>query len=171
MKKLGCLLVALFVVGFVPKTAHSQVSFYADFSASKLTNSAGTNYLYGPTVGGSIDFVPLGPVKVGADIRGSFVGGGGKRLDGVVVGPRVSLHVKPLNLKPYGEFMFGFARYNDGAGNASTDSQIQVNMGVDHQVAKLIDWRVFEYGYSQYYGQNGQYNPKTFSTGVVFRLP
>ena len=171
MKKLSCLLVALFAVVFASKTAHSQVSFYADFSASKLTNSTGTNYLYGPTIGGSIELLPWGPIKVGGDIRGSFVGSGGKRLDGIVVGPRLSLHVKPLHLKPYGEFMVGFARYNDGAGTASTDSQIQVNTGVDRQVAKLIDWRVFEYGYSQYYGQGGQFNPKTFSTGIVFRLP
>lgn len=174
MKKLVCLIVALAAGVVAPKTAHSQVSFYGDFSASKLTYHSNTNVLYGPTVGAFVDIKTLGPVKFSGDLRGSFVGANGIRLDGVVVGPRVATSVKFLKLKPYAEFMVGFARYNNGlntVASSSSDAEIQVNGGVDRSVAKLIDWRVFEYSYAQYYGLGGQYNPKTFSTGIVFHLP
>lgn len=174
MKKLVCLLVTLLAAFVAPEMAHSQVSFYGNFSASKLTYLSNTNVLYGPTIGSFIDVKKLGPVNLGGDIRASFVGAGGIRLDGVVVGPRVSTSVKFLKLKPYAEFMVGFARYNNGlntVASSSTDSEIQINGGVDRPVARLCDWRVFEYSYAQYYGLGGQYNPKTFSTGIVFRLP
>ena len=174
MKKLVRLLVCL-VAGFlIPGTAHSQVSFYGDFSASKLTYQSNTNVLYGPTIGVFIDLKNLGPVNFSGDIRGSFVGASGVRLDGLVVGPRLATSVKFLKLKPYAEFMVGFARYNNGqnvVASASTDAEIQINGGIDRPIAKLFDWRVFEYSYAQYYGLGGQYNPKTFSSGVVFHLP
>jgi len=173
MKNLFCLMVIL-VIGLVaPKKAHSQVSFYGDFSASKLTYLSNTTILYGPTVGAFVDFHQLGPVKLSADFRGSFLGASGTRLDGVFVGPRFATSVKLLKLKPYAEFMVGFARYNNGlnqVASSSTDAEIQVNAGVDRPVTKRFDWRVFEYSYSQYYGLSGEYNPKTFSTGVVFHL-
>jgi len=121
-----------------------------------------------------VNVADLKIVKLSADLRGSFVGAGGVRLDGVVVGPRVATSVRFLKLKPYAEFMVGLARYNNGlnaVARSSTDSEIQVNGGVDRPVAKLFDWRIFEYSYSQYYGLSGEYNPKTFSTGIVFCLP
>jgi hypothetical protein len=173
MRKLVCLL-ALIAGIVAPNMAHSQVSFYGDFSASKLTYLYNTNVLYGPTVGTFINVATLGPVKLAADLRGTFVGASGVRLDGIVVGPRIATSVKFLKLKPYAEFMVGFARYNNGlnqVASSTTNAEIQINGGVDRPVAKLFDWRVFEYSYSQYYGLSGEYNPKTFSTGVVFHLP
>lgn len=173
MKKLVGLLVFL-TAGFAgPRTAHSQVSFYGDFSASKLTYLSNTNVLYGPTIGSFVDVATFGPVKFSADIRATFVGANGVRLDGVVVGPRFATAIKFQKLNPYAEFQVGFARYNNGmnaVASSSTDSEIQINTGVDRPIAKKFDWRIFEYGYSQYYGLNGQYHPKTFSTGIVFHL-
>jgi hypothetical protein len=173
MKRLVGLLVVLTAGFAAPRTTLCQVSFYGDFSASKLTYLSNTNVLYGPTIGSFIDFASVKHINFSADIRGTFVGAGGVRLDGVVVGPRVATAIKFQKLKPYAEFMVGFARYNNGqnaVASSSTDSEIQVNTGVDRPVARLIDWRVFEYSYAQYYGLGGQYNPKTFSTGIVFHL-
>jgi hypothetical protein len=173
MKRLIGLLVVLTAGFAAPRTAICQVSFYGDFSASKLTYLSNTNVLYGPTIGSFIDFATTRHINFSADLRGTFVGAGGARLDGVVVGPRVATAIKFQKLKPYAEFMVGFARYNNGqnaVASSSTDSEIQVNTGVDRPVARLIDWRVFEYSYAQYYGLGGQYNPKTFSTGIVFHL-
>jgi hypothetical protein len=173
MKKLIGLLVVLTAGSAAPRTAHCQISFYGDFSASKLTYLSNTNVLYGPTVGSFIGVASARHINFSADIRGTFVGAGGVRLDGVVVGPRVATAIKFQKLKPYAEFMVGFARYDNGqsaVASSSTDSEIQVNTGVDRPVARVIDWRVFEYSYAQYYGLGGQYNPKTFSTGIVFHL-
>jgi hypothetical protein len=173
MKKLAGLLV-LFTAGIAgPSTAHSQVSFYGDFSASKLTYLSNTNVLYGPTIGAFANVTDLGPIKFSGDIRGTFVGSNGVRLDSLVVGPRFAAAIKFQKLKPYAEFMVGFARYNNGlnqVASSSTDAEIQVNAGVDRTIAKRFDWRIFEYSYSQYYGLGGEYHPKTFSTGIVFHL-
>jgi hypothetical protein len=174
MKKLVCLFATLVAGALAPNVAHSQVSFYGDFTASKLTYQSNTNVLYGPTVGAFINVANFKIIKFSADVRGTFVGSNGVRLDGVVVGPRFETDVKFLKLKPYAEFMVGFARYDNGlnqVASSSTDAQIQINGGVDRPIARLFDWRVFDYSYEQYYGLSGQYNPKTFSTGIVFHLP
>ena len=174
MKNFVCLFAGLVALVLASNMAHSQVSFYGDFSASKLTYQSNTNVLYGPTIGAFVNIADLKIVKFSGDIRATFTGSSGVRLDGVVVGPRFERDLKFLKLKPYAEFMVGFARYNNGlnqVASSSSDSQIQINGGVDRPIAKLFDWRVFEYSYMQYYGLSGQYNPKTFSTGVVFHLP
>ena len=174
MGKLVCLFLAVLAGAVAPTKALSQVSFYGDFSASKLTFQSNTNILYGPTIGAFVGIANLKAIKFSGDVRGTFVGSDGVRLDGLVVGPRLETDVKFLKLKPYAEFMVGFARYNNGlnqVASSSTDAEIQINGGVDRPVARLFDWRVFEYSYAQYYGLSGQYNPKTFSTGVVFHLP
>jgi hypothetical protein len=173
MRRLVGLLVVLTAGFAASRTAHCQVSFYGDFSASKLTYLSNTNVLYGPTVGSFIDIASAKHINFSADIRGTFVGASGVRLDGLVVGPRIATAIKFQKLKPYAEFQVGFARFNNGlnaVASSSTDSEIQVNVGVDRPVARLVDWRVFEFSYAQYYGLGGQYNPKTFSTGVVFHL-
>jgi hypothetical protein len=174
MKKFFCLLATLLLSAASGAVASAQVSFYGDFSASKLTDVNVTNFLYGPTIGAFLRITALGPVKLDVDLRGSFLSSGGKRLDGVTVGPRFAANARVFRLKPYAEFMVGFARYNNGlnaVAGSTSDAEIQINGGVDRSVSRLFDWRVFEYGYSQYYGLGGIYNPKTFSTGIVFHLP
>jgi hypothetical protein len=174
MKKLVCLFATLVARALAPNVAHSQVSFYGDFSASKLTYQSNTNVLYGPTIGGFVNVANLKIIKFSGDVRGTFTGASGVRLDGVVVGPRLETDLKFLKLKPYAEAMVGFARYNNGLNqpaSSSTDAQVQFIGGVDRPIARLFDWRVFEYSYMQYYGLKQLYNPQTFNTGVVFHLP
>ena len=44
----------------------------------------------------------------------------------------------------------------------------RVQRGItNRQISKRFDWRVFDFGYQQYYGLGGEFKPKTFSTGVV----
>jgi hypothetical protein len=78
------------------------------------------------------------------------------------------LEVKKL--EAYAELLVGFARYDNGAGAASTDAQTEANFGLDVKGRGMLDWRIFEFGYQQYYGLGGEFNPKTFSTGVVVHL-
>jgi hypothetical protein len=109
-------------------------------------------------------------LKFSGDLRGGFYGGS-MRLDGLAIGPKVALPVRKY--EAYGEFLVGFARYNNGLNqpaSSSTDAQIELNFGLDRSITKRLDWRVFEFGYEQYYGLGGEFNPKTFSTGIVAHL-
>jgi hypothetical protein len=164
----GSALLALSLAGATP--AQAQVSVYADFAAAKLTNLTNTYLLYGPTIGLTATLVPLSHVDIGADLRGSFLGGN-RRLDGIAVGPRFSTTVK--GLKPYAEVLVGFARYNDGLGastSATSDAQLDVIVGIDKHIRHRIDWRIVEYSYEQFYALGGQFNPKNFSTGLVYHF-
>jgi hypothetical protein len=150
--------------------AVSQVSAYADFSASKLTNLVQTSVLYGPTLGITAELTHGRRFRLGGDVRGEIYGTS-QRLDAAAVGPRAIVSLGKY--EGYGEFLVGFGRYNDGLGNAAsatTDSIIEINGGVDRNISSRISWRVFEFGYKQFYGLGGQFNPKTFSSGVVFHI-
>ena len=74
------------------------------------------------------------------------------------------------HFEPYVGFLIGFARYNDGVGHATTDAQLAVNAGVTRAIRGRFGWHIFEYGYKQYYALGGQFNPKTFSTGLTYTL-
>jgi hypothetical protein len=167
--KFGWLLV--FVLGAaVAKPASAQVSVYADLSASKLTGGLGTqttNVLYGPTIGLTARIAGNKHLNLSGDVRTGFYQHSAG-LDEVAFGPKVGFAVKKF--EPYAEVLVGFGRYNDPNHAASTDAQMEVNCGLDWKRPGRIDWRVFEYGYQQYYGNGGEFNPKTFSTGLVFHL-
>ena len=150
--------------------AQKEATVFADFTAAKLTNLDATYVLYGPTVGIDLDLARRYGVKFGVDLRGGFYAGGGKKLDGVNFGPRLSKRVK--GFVPYGEFLIGFQRYNNGLGqanSATTDDEFQVNLGVDRAVTKRFDARL-EFGYEEYFALGGQFNPKIFSGGLVYHL-
>ena len=161
---------AMMITAMAAGNASGQVNVYVDFSAAKLTNLVGTSVLYGPTVGAAANFAKAGPVQLAFDLRGAFLGGS-QRLDQISLGPKATLGTRHADV--YAEFLVGYARYNDGLGNpasASTDGEFQIIAGLDHAVTKHVSWRVFEFGYEQYYGLGGQFNPKTFSTGAVYRF-
>jgi len=147
--------------------AHAQASAYVDLTAAKFTGSAGSNYLYGPTFGVSGPVAGSERIVLSFDARGQVLGTS-QKYDSIAVGPRVRVRIKGLD--PYGEFLVGFARYNDGAGNATTDAEINFNAGIERAIKGPISWRIFEYGYKQYYALGGQFNPKSFSTGIVYTI-
>lgn len=171
MKFRWLLLVALGVAAARPASA--QISAYVDLSALKLTGglpTPTTNVLYGPTIGLTGQLGTKAHLKISADLRGGFYGGA-QRMDALTVGPKIGLPIHKFEASA--EFMVGFARYNDGKGNpasSTTDALTQVNVALDRRITERFDWRVVDYSYSQYYGLGGEYNPKTFSTGVVLHL-
>ena len=175
--KLGCV-VALMAGLAALKPAMGQVSVYADFSASKMTNLIGSTEAYGPTLGVSGRLGTAYRVHVSGDVRAFRYSGGnlalGKNnltLTGLSVGPKLSVSVHKF--EPYVELAVGFARYDDGDGNPAsktTDGQTELIAGTDYQVSKRFDWRVMEFSYKQYYALGGEFNPKTLSTGIVYHL-
>jgi Outer membrane protein beta-barrel domain len=165
-------IVFLLLVGFAaPVVSHAQVSAYGEFSASRFFGPpTQQEYLYGVTAGVLIDG-PLMAHKVllSGDIQGRFLGKNGERSDGLTVGPRISFEIHKMKLSPFAEFLVGFARFNDGNNNSSTDGAIQMNGGVTRQLSPRWD-AVVDYSYSQFYYNGGEFNPKTLSLGAVYHF-
>jgi len=153
----------------MPRASHAQAAVYGEFSISDLHNAFTTNLLYGATTGVLIDGPTFHHVVLSGDIQGRFVRKSGESLNGINIGPRFSIMMKH-GIVPYGEFMVGFARYNDPTNQGvTTDSTMQVNTGVGKRVSPRFDL-VADYSYSQYYALDGEFNPKTFSIGTIFHF-
>jgi len=165
------LLLAVFAA---PRASSAQVSVYGEVTASDLNDgTTGVNFLYGGTGGVLVD----GPtifkrMVLSADVKGRYIDKSGERLVSLLVGPRIAYPIKKFGLSPYAEFAVGFARYRSGttAGPAnSTDNQWQVEGGLAKRLSPRFDV-VADYGYSQFGVNNGEYNPKNISAGVIFHF-
>ena len=172
--KYGWVLLLLLAAGIAPRKAEALAEVYGQFSVTDLTNLASTDLLYGATTGLVIDGPTWHRMVISADIQGRFVCKSGESLNGAAAGPRFSFPLKKHGLTPYGEFLVGFARYNNSIYKyepmgSTTDGQIQINMGVAKKVSPRWDISA-DYSYSQYYALGGEYNPKTFGVGAVFHF-
>ncbi len=167
--RLGWIAAALLAIVAAPKASHAQAALYGEFSVSDLHNLSTTDLLYGATTGVLLDGPTFHHILLTGDLQGRFVRKSGESLNGITVGPRVSLHLKH-GFVPYAEFMVGFARYNDPTNfGATTDSTFQANAGLGKQLTPHFDI-VADYSYSQYYALGGEFNPKTFSIGTIFHF-
>ena len=169
--KRGWMALLLLVSFALPVALHAQASVYGEFSTTRFFGTTEQSTFFGGTVGVLID----GPtifhkLVVSPDIQGRFLGSNGENLDSGTVGPRFSLPLHRARITPYGEFMIGFARYGGGpAGIASSDYIFEVNAGVTRQLSPHWDG-VFEYSYSQFGYNDGEFNPKTFSIGGIYHF-
>jgi hypothetical protein len=163
--------------GLLP-TCRAQMAVYAELSGSRLRNLQTTSYLVGPTIGFDDTLFFKRHFGLGFDVRGSFYGDG-ERLQQISAGPTINRRFH--RVIPYAELLAGVARYNDGDLNpvpyglggpyqSASSGEAQFVAGVDYVLGGRVDLRVFEYTYEQFYGLGGQYNPKTFSTGLHLRF-
>jgi hypothetical protein len=162
-------LAAIFFLCGAPTLGHAQVAAYGTFSVTKAQNLASDNILYGATTGLVLTKLHgIGKFDFGANLQGRFVSAGNFNLDAITFGPRVLLP-RLIGLRPYAEFLVGFAHVKSPAdqAQASTDSTMQINGGVMKRLTPHLDL-VGEYSYSQLYSFGGEYNPKTFSVGGVY---
>jgi hypothetical protein len=153
--------------------AKAQTGVYATFSAAKL-NQPNTGWMYGPTVGLYSDVSRFGFFSTGFDVRGTFLTGGGNSLNSLIVGPRLAVRPRVIPLQPYAQVGLGFGHAAFGQGSARTTAtkfEYQFLGGLDMTVLPRIDWRVVEFSYGGLSDLNGSFNPKTLSSGIVFRLP
>jgi outer membrane protein with beta-barrel domain len=168
--------VAVAMLAMLPTAVHAQTSVYLDYGATMMNTDQQTipRQLFGPIGGLEVNLRSTHHVDLGADFRGSYLqesGANAASMTAFVLGPRLATHYK--RVKPYGEFMMGFARYNNNnpaIPNATTDSEVELNAGVDYAIKKHFDWRVFEYSWAKYLADSGEFNPRTYSTGVVFHF-
>ena len=178
--KFSWLVVLVVVVGFaVPRTSQAQVSVFGEVTASDLNDGKGADWLYGGTIGVVADGPTLFKRMIlSADIQTGYVemSSNGERLASALVGPRFTFPLKKMKLNPYGEFLVGFGRYRNVSTSTATVTSLSTTddlFGIGAGVAKQLNSRldaVVEYDYTQYGANDGEFNPKSFSGGVVFHF-
>jgi hypothetical protein len=210
-RKAVLLLAAVAIVTTV--SAYAQVGVYGMFTVDRLSNIVSSPLPVPPNSTGSVfarkdtvdplggtggvyyDFLKLGPVKLGADLRGSILNtkrgayvnfnGPGARIYSVLGGVRASFHTPVKSLKPYIQGSVGLGRsdyglYGGPASNQALPNAIYSNFeyeglaGLDIKLLPILDWRVAEFGYGGLdpfgtYSHN--YPIKQVSMGFVFHLP
>jgi hypothetical protein len=207
LRKAVLILAAVAVVSTA--SAHAQFGVYGMFTADNLSNIASSPQPTTPTdlantrsnsvnpIGGTggvyYDFMKLGPMRLGADVRGSILttkrgayvnfNGGGARIYSVLGGVRGSFHTKYAPLKPYLQLSAGLGRSDYGLfTQGSTNGQVVIHSnfqyeglaGLDLKLLPIMDWRVIELGYGGLdpfgtYSHN--YPIKQIGMGFVFHLP
>jgi hypothetical protein len=185
-------------------SAYAQFGVYGEFTVDRLSNLQSSPLLSNPTMrvdpvnplGGTggvyYDFLKLGPVKLGADLRGSIVStrrgasvnadGSGARIYSALGGVRAVFHTPLKPLKPYIQGSVGFGRSDYGLSNTNSSGQVilynnfeyQGLAGLDVKLFPIMDWRVAELGYgglNPFGTLSHNYPIKQVSMGFVFHLP
>jgi hypothetical protein len=196
--------VVLFAAVFtLTASAHAQLGVYGTVTVDRMSGlrnspAATPGVVYndainplGGTGGIFYDFLKLGPVRIGADLRGSITTtkrgaetaseGSGGRLDSGLGGVRVVFHTPIKLFKPYAEAAAGIGRSNYGIVlPTATSSGLRNNLeyhvfaGLDIKVLSVMDFRAVELGYgglNSFGTDSHNYPLKSVSTGVVFHLP
>jgi hypothetical protein len=213
MLRKAVLLLAAVVVASTT-SSHAQVGVYGMFTVDRLSNiasspvplppnstaaafaRANTVDPLGGTGGVYYDFLKLGPVKLGADLRGSILttkrgayinfDGPGARIYSVLGGVRGSFQTPIKSLKPYLQISAGLGRSDYGLYSSQPAStqpvpnviynnfQYEGFAGLDIKLLPILDWRVAEFGYGGLdpFGTNSHNYPiKQVSMGFVIHLP
>jgi hypothetical protein len=189
-------------------SAHAQLGIYGEFTVNRLSNIASSPLAppsipaanapansvdpLGGTGGIYYDFLKLGPIKLGADLRGSILttkrgayinfNGPGARIYSSLGGIRAAFHTPLAPLKPYIQVSAGLGRSDYGlfSSGSSSPNAMHNNFeyeglaGLDVKLLPVLDWRVAELGYGglSSFGTNSHNYPiKQVSMGFVFHLP
>ncbi len=147
-------------------SARAQVAVYANFEANELRQT--NSFLYGGTFGLYDDFYKLGPLRFGADIRGSSQSSGDVNYVKILGGLRVAAKPPILPIKPYAQISAGPERENAGSMKGSYHVGYEVNGGVDLTFLPHLDWRVVEIGGGNF-GSPAE-NQFHIATGLVLRF-
>jgi len=148
-------------------TASAQLGISAAFTADRLSSPSTRSTIYGPTLSLYYQHGPI--LALGGDVRASFLNGNGATLNTVSIGPRASVKLPVIPLRPYAEALGGFNSFTPTATSSSSHHfDYQLLGGLDLTVFPRLDWRVLEYAYT---GSTDNMHASSFSTGLVFRLP
>lgn len=195
MRRLSLLASLALLLPALPSRAQ-VVSIYGTFSPSHISNipngnsTASPGYVtadyWAPGVGAglTLNFIPVGPVKLGVDFRGSTKPGtSGDDL--ILVGPRLAVNLPLVRLKPYIQASGGYLRTRTAlatstiAGSTFTHTYgaWEVAGGIDNPITPFFDLRLIEVGSGKGYLVNSSgFSPDanatifTLSTGLVFHF-
>ncbi len=197
---------ALASVLLAASAAQAQLAAYGTVSVRRMTSipytEGTTSYTNGSfdAVGGIgglyYDWRTFGPVRLGADVRGSIANStkgaytstvAGGHLDSILGGVRASFHVPLIPVKPYVQGSVGLGRTNFGTDYSSTLAtsgvsnttgiqltnhlEYDVFAGADLAILPFVDFRVVELGYGAVQGHSHTYPIESLSTGIVFHFP
>ena len=167
--------------------AHAQFGVYGKFDLNHYNfNDGGTAAatFYGGGFGVYDDFVKLGPVRGGFDLRESLVTGSNYNYRSTLFGARVALKAPVLPIRPYVQGSVGVGGtgskgpYAAGisGGSYSNKFTYQVLGGLDWTVFPHLDFRALEIGFGRQSGVgsaagSGASTMVLVSSGLVFRLP
>jgi hypothetical protein len=164
----------------------AQIGVYGNFNYTRYTDNFAnqTTSLEGVGLGAYDNFIHLGPIRAGVDLRFNQLGTTNYRYRSELGGVRVALKTPLLPIRPYAEALIGVGgtRYAGGlaAGisgdNYSRKFTYEFLGGLDYTIIPHVDLRVVELGYGRQTGVNGYpgNNPSsslvTLGAGLVVRL-
>lgn len=161
--------------------ASAQVGLYINPMFDRISNSQADTgtfaylgsgnksaWFKGVTFGGYATLAGNKKVEAGLDIRGEVVRNNNAPLGSFLLGPRVSYMLERNQTRAYGELLVGVGKSHPPT-NPYSVSRIQFRAvaGLDHPLAKHVDWRVVEVGY----GQVSTVNTGVITGGLVNDLP
>ncbi len=170
------------------------VSVYGTFAPVRISNlvngststgAASTTSLWTPGfgVGATFNVIPLGPIRLGLDVRDSEkLGNNGSDL--ILAGPRLDVHLPFIKLHPYLQASGGYLRTRtslinsplpNGTQERANFAAYEVLGGIDYRAIPFFDLRLIEIGGGQGYSFSGSASTSnvslfTISTGVVFHF-
>lgn len=172
------------VLGLLCACAQAQLGIYGKVNLTHYNDQVDrtSHWFYGPGAGIYYDFFSLGPLALGADLRGSYGWNTGLEYRDVLGGLRLVAKPPVLPIRPYVQGSVGVGGVkatNASSGYPQTFSNkftYEVLGGVDFTILPYIDLRLPEVGYGQITGVSGGLNPPRstlfeVSTGIVIRLP
>jgi hypothetical protein len=177
-------LTILLVLSISFATSNAQVAIYGKFEAVRFAGSNTTpasTWYYGPGAGIYDDFLHLGPVAFGADLRGNLLSGSQQKFRSALFGLRLSAKPPILPLRPYiqGSVGVGGPTHSglDGIKTIySNKFQYQIVGGLDYTLVPHLEFRAVELSYGRMSGVSGTASAPvatlfTVGTGLVFRFP
>ena len=175
----------LAALAFAVPCLHAQaISVYGTFSdihASNVANGTDntTSSYWAPGFGGGVTFgvIPIGPIRLGFDLRGSAKPGT-PGVDTGLAGIKLGVKIPFVAVKPYIQASGGYIATRAKTGTSSGSQKgigYEVLAGADIPLAPFFDLRAIEIGVGKAYGVpdiGGGPNPTLFSvsTGIVFRF-
>jgi hypothetical protein len=173
------LLTAILSLTLATSVAHAQIGLYGNFDTTRLVdnNFHTTTWFYGPGFGVYYDFLHLGPVSLGADLRGNVLWGKDQKYRSGLIGLRLAAKPPLLPIRPYLQGSLGVGGSNVSTVNGTYSQRFlyEILGGVDFTIFPHLDLRLAEIGYDRMSGlREGTVEPTdtlfTAATGVVFRF-
>lgn len=163
------------VYGTFSPTHVSNIQTGAVLTSSGYTNQTTSLWTRGFGGGVTFNFLPIGPVALGVDLRGSTrLGTPG--LDTAMAGLKLTLKPLVIPFKPYVQASGGYlaTRTNNVSTGVPPDSTFtnryaayEVFGGVDYKFLPFIDVRLLEIGVGKGY-TSGNYNTTIFTANTGF---
>jgi hypothetical protein len=185
-----CYSLLLLILFFSAASSNAQIGVYGKLDLTHFTNNGNkaSEWFYGPGIGIYDNFLHVGPVQLGADLRGTYSFGDKDKYRSVLGGVRIAVKPPLLPIRPYAEGLVGVAgTKSNQTGSFSTANSVsfsntfgtkfayQVLGGVDWTILPHLDLRLAEIGYGRVSPVSSGVNPQSssitsISSGIVLRL-